>query len=475
MLLLLICLPLFGCVFLLFIDKVNHKFIRNFSLFWSLVILNYTFLLLFFFDPCSTDFQLLTKSLWLNSININVFFGIDGLALVFIQLTAFLLPVCVLLCWNKSLTNQSKDYLIAFFLLEAILFGVFSSLDILCFYLLFEAVLIPMFLVISFYGSRQRRIRSAYMLFLYTLFSSLIMFLAILFIFFKFGTTDYLVLKTVTFDSFSEKLCWVAFFLSFAVKMPLVPFHIWLPEAHCEAPTSGSVILAGILLKLGGFGFLRYSIGLFSDASCFFTPFVFIISVLGIVYASLTTIQQIDLKKIIAYSSVGHMGVVTIGIFSSLHQSILGAIFLMISHGIVSGALFLCIGILYERHHTRIIKYYSGLLVTMPVFSTFFTIFIMANIGLPGTSSFVGEFLIIAGCLLTNSLAALFCASGMVLGGCYSLWLLNRLLFGNIKKYSINEYQDLTRIEFYYLLPYVFLTIFLGLYPEVVTLFIYVV
>jgi len=229
------------------------------------------------------------------------------------------------------------------------------------------------------------------------------MFISILFIFFKYGTTDYLILRTVEFDSFSEKLCWLAFFSSFAVKMPLVPFHIWLPEAHCEAPTSGSVILAGILLKLGGFGFLRYSIGLFPDSSAFFTPFIFVISILGIVYASITTIQQVDLKKIIAYSSVGHMGVVTIGIFSSVSQSILGSIFLMVSHGIVSGALFLCIGILYERHHTRIVKYYSGLVTTMPLFATFFVLFTMANIGLPGTSSFIGEYLIIAGCLLTNT------------------------------------------------------------------------
>ena len=298
------------------------------------------------------------------------------------------------------------------------------------------------------------------------------MFLAILFIFFKFGTTDYLLLKTVNFDPFSEKLCWFAFFLSFAVKMPVVPFHIWLPEAHCEAPTAGSVILAGILLKLGGFGFLRYSLGLFPDASAFFSPFIFIISSLGIVYASLTTIQQIDLKKIIAYSSVGHMGVVTIGIFSYTTQNLIGSILLMISHGIVSGALFLCIGLLYERHHTRIIKYFAGLLTTTPIFSSFFTLFTMANIGLPGTSSFVGEFLIIAGCFLTNSLAGLFSAIGMVLGGGYSLWLLNRIIFGNIKNFSIKQFQDLTRIEFFYLLPYAVLTILLGIYPEIIICYI---
>lgn len=399
-------------------------------------------------------------------------FGLDGLGLVMILLTAFLIPTCILLCWNLSLKNQIKNYCFAFFLLESILIGVFSSLDIIVFYVLFEAVLIPMFLIIGFYGSRERRIRSAYLLFLYTLLSSLIMFLSILFIFFKFGTTDYLLLKTVNFDPFAEKLCWFAFFLSFAVKMPVVPFHIWLPEAHCEAPTSGSVILAGILLKLGGFGFLRYSLGLFPDASAYFSPFVFIISSLGIVYASLTTIQQIDLKKIIAYSSVGHMGVVTIGIFSATAQNLLGSILLMISHGIVSGALFLCIGLLYERHHTRIIKYFAGLLTTMPIFSTFFALFTMANIGLPGTSSFIGEFLIIAGCFLTNTWVSLFAAIGMVLGGGYSLWLLNRITFGNIKNFSIKEFQDITRIEFFYLLPYAILTILLGIYPELIICYI---
>lgn len=475
MLLSLILIPLFGSLVLLFTEKTSVTFIRNFSLFWSLFILNSTLILLFLFDSTSSDFQFIENYSWFNSININITLGIDGLALVMLILTAFLIPVCILLCWNNSLKNQSKEYCILFFLLESILFGVFTSLDLILFYLLFEAVLIPMFLIVGFYGSRERRIRSAYLLFLYTLLSSLVMFISILFIFFYYGTTDYLILKTINFDVVTERFCWIAFFLSFAVKMPLIPFHIWLPEAHCEAPTSGSVILAGILLKLGGFGFLRYSLGLFPDSSAFFSPFVFVISILGIIYASLTTIQQIDLKKIIAYSSVGHMAVVTIGIFSSSAQGILGSILLMLSHGIVSGALFLCIGILYERHHTRIIKYYSGLLTTMPLFATFFTLFTLGNLGLPGTSSFVGEFLIILGCTLTNTWVAVLCATSMVFGAAYSLWLLNRILFGNIKKFSIKQYRDLTRIEFYYLLPYAFLTILLGIYPEVITLYIYMV
>ena len=432
MLLTIILLPIIGIFILSFIDKTNILFIRNFALFWSLIILNICFLLLFFYNPNANTFQFIEYYDWLKIININLLFGIDGLSLSLTQLTALLIPTCIMLCWNKSLIHKTREYIIAFFLLESILFGVFFSLDLIVFYLLFEAVLIPMFLIVGIYGSRQRRIRSAYLLFLYTLFSSLFMFLSILYIYFSFGTTDYLILKTVNFGFVIEKLCWIAFFLSFAVKMPLVPFHIWLPEAHCEAPTSGSVILAGILLKLGGFGFLRYSIGLFSDASAYFSPFIYIICILG-------------------------------------------SVLLMISHGIVSGALFLCIGILYERHHTRLIKYYSGLLITMPIYACFFMLFTMANIGLPGTNSFIGEFLIILGCFVFNSYLGLFAASGMLLGGAYSLWLLNRILFGNIKVLSINTYSDITRIEFYYLLPYAILTVLLGIYPELIITNFYIV
>jgi NADH-quinone oxidoreductase subunit M len=329
-----------------------------------------------------------------------------------------------------------------------------------------------MYFIVGVYGSRKRRIRASYMLFLYTLFSSIFMFLAILYLYFTCGTTDYQTLKAVELDCFFERCCWFAFFLSFAVKMPLVPFHIWLPEAHCEAPTAGSVILAGILLKLGGFGFLRFSIGLFPEASAFFTPLIYSISVFGVIYASLTTLQQIDLKKIIAYSSVGHMGLVTIGLFSANSQGILGAILLMISHGIVSGALFLCIGILYERHHTRIIRYYSGLIHTMPLFAVSFIVFSLANLGLPGTSSFIGEFLIIAGCFETNTLAALLCATGMVLGAGYSLWLLNRLLFGNPKNIAVAHFRDLTRLESYMLSPFIFLTFLIGIYPELIVCYV---
>jgi NADH-quinone oxidoreductase subunit M len=398
--------------------------------------------------------------------------GIDGLSLLLVLLTAFLIPICVLLSWNFSIEVNSKKYNIAFLVLESILFGVFTSLDIMLFYLLFEAVLIPMYFIIGVYGSRKRRIRASYLLFLYTLFSSIFMFLAILYIYFISGTTDYLVLKTIQLNDIAERCCWFAFFLSFAVKMPLVPFHIWLPEAHCEAPTAGSVILAGILLKLGGYGFLRFSIGLFPEASAFFTPLIYTISAFGVVYASITTLQQVDLKKIIAYSSVGHMGLVTVGLFSANTQGIIGAVLLMISHGIVSGALFLCIGILYERHSTRIVRYYSGLIHTMPIFSVCFITFSLGNLGLPGTSSFIGEFLIIAGALETNTWIALLCGTGMVLGAGYTLWLLNRILFGNVKNTAIIHFKDLTRFEFALLFPFVFLTIFLGLYSEILVAYI---
>jgi proton-translocating NADH-quinone oxidoreductase chain M len=403
---------------------------------------------------------------WLPFSNIGMSFGLDGFSLLLVLLTGFLTPICLLLSWNFSVESNLKQFNIAFLVLESILFGVFCSLDILVFYVFFEAVLIPMYFVIGVFGSKKRRVRASYLLFLYTLFSSMFMFIAILMIYLSFGTTDYQTLKTVQFDPFFERFCWFAFFLSFAVKMPLLPFHVWLPEAHSEAPTAGSVILAGVLLKLGGFGFLRYSVGMFPEASAFFTPFIFSVSVFGVIYASITTLQQVDLKKIIAYSSVGHMALVTIGIFSCNSQGILGSILLMLSHGIVSAALFLCVGILYERHQTRIIRYYSGLIHTMPLFSVFFFCFSLANIGLPGTVSFIGEFLVFVGCFEINSLAALLSGSGLILGAGYGLWLLNRLLLGNSKILAFFTLKDLTRYEFFMLLPFLLLTLVLGLFPS---------
>ena len=472
MLLFLLLLPLFAILILILVEKTNLWFHRNFSLFWSLLIFNFSILLLFFFDPTFSGFQFFYVIDWLVLSNSNVVLGLDGIALFMIILTSFLIPVCILLSWSPTVKNNVREYNLAFFLLEFILFGVFCSLDLLLFYLLFEAVLIPMFFIVGFYGSRDRKIRASYLLFLYTLVSSVFMLIAILILYFWVGTTDYQKLQVIKFDPLIIKFIWLAFFLSFAVKMPLVPFHIWLPEAHSEAPTSGSVILAGILLKLGGFGFIRFSIGLFPEVSSFFSPLIFSISVFGVIYASLTTIQQIDLKKIIAYSSVAHMGLVTIGIFSNNFQGMLGSILLMLSHGIVSGALFLCIGILYERHQTRIIKYYSGLIHSMPIFTVSFIIFTLGNIGLPSTSSFVGEILILIGCFEANSWATGLSGLGMILGIGYSLWLCNRISFGNVKLYSILEYRDLNRREFYTLFPFILLTFLFGLYPDFIVNFL---
>ena len=464
----LILMPLLGAFCIFFINNKNINLIRNFSLFWSLLIFNISVYLVFIFDTTSSNFQFIEEIHWISITNNNIVLGIDGLGLFMVLLTTFLIPVCLILSFSLSNLAQIKEYNIAFLVLESILLGVFSTLDVLLFYLLFEAVLIPLYFIVGVYGSRGRRVRASYLLFLYTLVSSLFMLLAILFLYFKSGTTDFQALQSLNLTSFSEKLCWIAFFLSFAVKMPLMPFHIWLPEAHAEAPTSGSVILAGILLKLGGFGFIRYSLCLFPEASSFFSPFIFTICSFGVIYASLTTLQQVDLKKIIAYSSVGHMGIVTIGIFSGNVQGIVGSIILMISHGVDSGALFFCIGVLYERHHTRIVKYYNGLINTMPIFMVFFIIFTLGNLGLPITSSFIGEFLVLIGCFSINSSTALLSGTGMVLGAAYSLWLCNRIGFGNIKTYSIFEFYDLNRREFYVLLPFLFLTFLIGIYPEII-------
>jgi proton-translocating NADH-quinone oxidoreductase chain M len=339
-------------------------------------------------------------------------------------------------------------------------------LDLLIFYVFFESVLIPMFLIIGVWGSRERKIRAAYQFFLYTLFGSVLMLLAILLIHFQTGTTDYQILLATEFSEKRQLLLWLAFFASFAVKVPMVPVHIWLPEAHVEAPTAGSVILAGILLKLGTYGFLRFSIPMFPEATLFYTPLIYTRSVIAIIYASLTTLRQVDLKKIIAYSSVAHMNYVTLGIFSLNLQGIEGSLLLMFSHGLVSSALFLCVGCLYERSHTRLVKYYGGAVQTMPIFSLIFLFFTLGNISLPGTSSFVGEFLILAGAFQTNPFAGTLAASGMIFGTAYSMWLFNRVIFGNIKTQSFSSFADLNRREVYMFLPFIFGVLWMGLYPE---------
>jgi proton-translocating NADH-quinone oxidoreductase chain M len=418
------------------------------------------------FDNSTPQFQFVEELRWLPNSNISLYLGIDGISVLFVILTTFLIPICLLVGWS-SIRTLRKEYMMAFLILESLMIAVFCMLDLLLFYVCFESVLIPMFLIIGVWGSRDRKIRAAYQFFLYTLFGSLFMLLGILLIFYETGTTDLQILLSTEFSERRQILLWLAFFASFAVKVPMVPVHIWLPEAHVEAPTAGSVILAGILLKLGTYGFLRFSIPMFPEATLYFTPLIYTMSVIAIVYTSCTTLRQIDLKKIIAYSSVAHMNFVTLGLFSLNVQGIEGSILLMLSHGLVSSALFLCVGVLYDRHKTRLVRYYGGLAISMPMFSIVFLFFTLANMSLPGTSSFVGEFLILVGAFQINTLTTTIAAIGMILGAAYSLWLCNRVLFGVLKPHFISTFADLNRRELCQFVPFVIGVIWMGVYPQV--------
>jgi proton-translocating NADH-quinone oxidoreductase chain M len=374
--------------------------------------------------------------------------------------------VCILTSWGL-VKHRLKEYLISFLLLEFLLIQVFSVLDLLLFYIFFESVLMPMFLIIGIWGSRERKIRAAYQFFLYTLIGSVLMLLGILIIYFHAGTTDLQTLWNLDFPEKKQLFLWFAFFLSFAVKVPMMPFHIWLPEAHAEAPTTGSVVLAGILLKMGAYGFIRFSLPMFPLATIFFTPLIFVLSLTATIYASLTTLRQIDLKKIIAYSSVSHMGFVTIGIFTINIQGLEGSVFLMLSHGLISSALFLCIGILYDRYRTRIIKYYGGLVQVMPIFSIFLLFFSFANIAFPGTSSFVGELLILVGAFQCSFILTLLTGFSIILGTAYSIWMFNRVMFGVLRYQYFIIFQDISRREFVILSLIAFPILWMGIYPEV--------
>lgn len=453
-------------VVICFLPNVNNATMKILAFFTSSIVFVGSLLLWVFFNQTTPKFQHSVELLWLPSANINVSLGIDGISLFFVILTALLFPLCLLASWN-SVSKFIKEYLVAFLLLEAILIVTFSVTDLLLFYIAFESVLIPMFIIIGVWGSRERKIRAAYFFFMYTLFGSVLLLLAIIYIFNRFGTTDYETLILVNFSFAEQKILWFAFFLSFAAKVPMLPVHIWLPEAHVEAPTAGSVILAGILLKLGSYGFIRFSLPFFPDACIFYTPLVLTLCVVGVVYTSLTAIRQTDLKRIIAYTSVAHMNLVVMGIFSFNLIGIEGAILQSLSHGFVSSALFLLIGVVYDRHHTRMVKYYSGLVHTMPLFTILFLIFTMANIAVPGTSSFVGEFLILAGIFKISSTAAMLGATGMVFGGAYSLWLFNRISYGNIKIQYFNHFSDLENREFFVFFPLVVGTIGVGVFPVI--------
>ena len=456
---------IFSLVYIFFFQlTLNH--VKIFSLFVSGLIFIISIIVLIQFKFNINYFQHLTVfTIDLNFLNLFFNFGIDGISIFFFLLTTFLIFICVLFSWE---TIHLKMHFFNLLFLELLLLLVFTVLDLFLFYIFFEAILIPMFLIIGILGSRARKIRAAYLLFFYTLIGSILMLLGIIYIYTVVGTLNFEIIFTYKFTTNEQRILWLAFFLSFASKIPMFPFHIWLPEAHVEAPTIGSVILAGILLKLGVYGFLRFSLTLFPEASLFFSPLVYLLSIIGIVYASLTAIRQTDIKRIIAYSSIAHMNLVVLGIFSFNFIGIEGSIVQSISHGFVSGGMFLLVGILYDRYHSRLLYYYGGLVHVMPVFSSFFLFFTLANIAMPGTSSFVGEFLILCGVYKANIITCLISISGVVLCAVYSLWLYNRLVFGNLKISYTKVFKDLNFREFIILCILSQFIFFLGIYPSYV-------
>lgn len=416
----------------------------------------------YLFDASSTEFQFVENYAWIGD-SIGYRMGVDGISVLFIPLTAVLMPAVILSSWT-SITTRVKEYLIVFLVLETFMIGAFATLDLAMFYVFFEGTLIPMFLIIGIWGG-ARRIQATYKFFFYSFTGTVLMLIAIMAMYWQTGTLDIVKLLTFKFPPEVQTWLWIGFFASFAVKMPMWPFHRWLPEAHVEAPTGGSVILAAILLKLGGYGFIRFSIAMFPDASHQFSTFVYVLSIAAIIVTSLVALVQTDMKKLIAYSSVAHMGFVTMGIFTGNVYGIHGAIFQMISHGIVSAALFLCVGVVYDRMHSRDIATYGGLVSPMPRYAAAFMVFTMANVGLPGTSGFVGEFLTMLAAFQANTWVAFFAAFGVILSAAYALWLYRRVIFGAFTKESLKGILDLDRREIAVLVPLVILTILFGFYP----------
>ena len=458
-------IPLIGILLLFLVNSDEQKLSKIIALNFAALPFLIFILIWGGFKKSVGSFQFITKLLWIPLLNLNVTLGIDGISLFFLLLSSLLIPLCILISWN-SIQFNLKEYLAFFLIIEFFLIGVFCVLDILMFYIFFESTLIPMFLIIGIWGSRERKIWASFYFFLYTLLGSVIMLLSILYVYNQVGSTDYEVLLTFSFSNLEQKILWFSFFLAFAAKVPMMPVHLWLPEAHVEAPTAGSVILAGVLLKLGTYGFIRFSLPLFPEASFYFAPFVYTVSLIGIVYASFTAIRQTDFKRIIAYTSVAHMNVVMLGIFSFNNIGVEGALLQSLSHGFVASALFVIIGVVYERYKTRLVKYYGGLVHTMPLYVSMFLFFTMANIGFPGTSGFIGEFLIFAGSFKVNSSVTFFGAIGMVLGGCYALWLFNRIAYGNLKSLYIKNTLDINKREFYIFLPLIYYTMIFGLMPD---------
>jgi NADH-quinone oxidoreductase subunit M len=461
----LLILPLAGAAFILTLrgdDASVRSNARMAALITTIVTLILALVAWSRFDIASPQFQLIESHAWLSE-TIRFKLGVDGFSMPFVLLTAFLMPFCILASW-ESIQHRVKEYMVAFLVLETLMIGVFVALDLILFYIFFEAGLIPMFLIIGIWGGK-RRIYASFKFFLYTLLGSVLMLLAMMAMYWSAGTTDITQLLNHKFGREMQTWLWLAFFASFAVKMPMWPVHTWLPDAHVEAPTAGSVILAGILLKMGGYGFIRFSIPMFPDASAYFAPMVFALSVIAIIYTSLVALMQEDIKKLIAYSSVAHMGFVTMGLFTMTPQGIQGAMFQMVSHGLVSGALFLCVGVVYDRMHTREINAYGGLTNRMPIYAVVFMVFTMANVGLPGTSGFVGEFLTLAGAFKANPWVAILATTGVILSAAYALWLFSRVMYGEIEKPSLKAMADLDRREMALLVPLVALVIFYGVRP----------
>ncbi|MBI3676563.1 MAG: NADH-quinone oxidoreductase subunit M [Proteobacteria bacterium] len=459
-------LPLIGAALILAIRGDVASIARTarwVALVTTIVDLAIAFLIWANFDGSTAAFQFVEQASWLG-FGITYHMGVDGISVLFIVLTALLMPFCILASWN-SIETRVAEYMIAFLLLETLMIGVFCALDLVLFYLFFEGGLIPMFIIIGVWGGK-RRVYASFKFFLYTLLGSVLMLLAILAMYYTTGTTDIPTLIHTHFDPGMQNFLWLAFFASFAVKMPMWPVHTWLPDAHVEAPTAGSVILAGILLKMGGYGFLRFSLPMFASASEVFTPLVFALSIMAIVYTSFVALAQEDVKKLIAYSSVAHMGFVTMGIFTLTHQGVEGGIYQMLSHGIVSAALFLCVGVIYDRMHTRDISAYGGLVNRMPIYAACFMVFTLANVGLPGTGGFVGEFLTMLGAFKVNTWVAIFSATGVILSAAYMLYLYWRVVFGALVKPSLQAIQDLSLREVAILAPLVVITIWMGVYPK---------
>ena len=458
-------LPLVGALMILLVkgdSEISRRNINNVALWTTIVTFLISLLIWNQFDPTNPGFQMQEQADWL-SASIAYRMGVDGISMLFVILTTALMPAAIYASRN-AIKERVKEYMIAFLILETMMIGVFCALDLVLFYLFFEAGLIPMFIIIGVWGG-QNRVYASFKFFLYTLVGSVLMLLAIMAMYWEAGTTDIVQLLAHSFSAEMQFWLWLAFFASFAVKMPMWPVHTWLPDAHVQAPTAGSVILAGILLKMGGYGFLRFSLPMFPLASEFFAPMVYTLSVVAIIYTSLVALAQEDIKKLIAYSSVAHMGYVTMGLFTMTMQGVQGGIFQMLSHGIVSGALFLCVGVVYDRMHTREISAYGGLVNRMPVFATIFMIFTMANVGLPGTSGFVGEFLTIVGVFQANNWVAFFATTGVILSAAYALWLYRRVVFGKLEKESLKGILDMDRREKIILVPLAVLTILFGVYP----------